>query len=74
MRRELGSNCVVVHLTLVPYLAAAEELKTKPTQHSVKTMLEQGVQPDIIVCRTEHSLSNGLKSKLPSFATWMIPV
>jgi CTP synthase len=67
MRRELGSNCVVVHLTLVPYLAAAEELKTKPTQHSVKTMLEQGVQPDIIVCRTEHSLSNGLKSKIALF-------
>lgn len=42
MRRELGSNCLVIHLTLVPYLAAAEELKTKPTQHSVKTMLEQG--------------------------------
>jgi len=67
MRREMGSNCVVVHLTLVPYLAAAEELKTKPTQHSVKTMLEQGVQPDIIVCRTEHSLSNVLKSKIALF-------
>jgi CTP synthase len=67
MRREMGSNCVVVHLTLVPYLAAAEELKTKPTQHSVKTMLEQGVQPDIIVCRTEHPLSNGLKSKIALF-------
>jgi CTP synthase len=67
MRREMGSNCVVVHLTLVPYLAAAEELKTKPTQHSVKTMLEQGVQPDIIVCRTERPLSNGLKSKIALF-------
>jgi CTP synthase len=67
MRRELGVNCVVVHLTLVPYLAAAEELKTKPTQHSVKTMLEQGVQPDIIVCRTEHPLTTGLKSKIALF-------
>lgn len=67
MRRELGTNCVVVHLTLVPYLAAAEELKTKPTQHSVKTMLEQGVQPDIIVCRTEHPLTTGLKSKIALF-------
>lgn len=67
MRRELGANCVVVHLTLVPYLAAAEELKTKPTQHSVKTMLEQGVQPDIIVCRTEHPLTTGLKSKIALF-------
>src|SRR5690606_22179259 len=53
MRWEMGSDCLVIHLTLVPYLAAAGELKTKPTQHSVKTMLEQGVQPDIIVCRTE---------------------
>lgn len=67
MRRELGSNCVVIHLTLVPYLAAAEELKTKPTQHSVKTMLEQGVQPDIIVCRTERPLSHALKSKIALF-------
>ncbi len=67
MRRELGSNCVVVHLTLVPYLAAAEELKTKPTQHSVKTMLEQGVQPDIIVCRSERPLSHSLKSKIALF-------
>jgi CTP synthase len=67
MRRELGSNCLVIHLTLVPYLAAAEELKTKPTQHSVKTMLEQGVQPDIIVCRTERPLTNSLKSKIALF-------
>ncbi|MCK4289322.1 MAG: CTP synthase, partial [Bacteroidales bacterium] len=52
MRWEMGRNCVVVHLTLIPYLAAAGELKTKPTQHSVKTLQEQGVQPDIIVCRT----------------------
>ncbi len=53
LRWELGKSSVVVHLTLVPYLAAAGELKTKPTQHSVKLLQEQGVQPDIIVCRTE---------------------
>jgi CTP synthase len=67
MRWELGKNCVVVHLTLVPYLAAAGELKTKPTQHSVKTLLESGVQPDIIVCRTEKTLSEGLKKKIALF-------
>ena len=65
MRWELGeTNCVVVHLTLVPYLAAAGELKTKPTQHSVKNMLELGVQPDILVCRTEKPLNEGLKNKI----------
>jgi CTP synthase len=58
---------VVIHLTLVPYLAAAQELKTKPTQHSVKTMLEQGVQPDIIVCRTEKPLTDVLKAKIALF-------
>ncbi len=67
MKWELGSNCVVVHLTLVPYLKAAGELKTKPTQHSVKTMLEQGVQPDIIVCRTEHYLNEGIRRKIAQF-------
>jgi CTP synthase len=67
MRWELGKNCVVVHLTLVPYLAAAGELKTKPTQHSVKTLLESGVQPDIIVCRTEKHLSDNLKRKIALF-------
>ncbi|OQX79266.1 MAG: CTP synthetase [Bacteroidetes bacterium 4484_276] len=67
MRWELGTNCIVVHLTLVPYLAAAQELKTKPTQHSVKTLLEQGVQPDIIVCRTERHLNDGLKNKIALF-------
>ncbi|HZG00418.1 MAG TPA: CTP synthase, partial [Chitinophagales bacterium] len=52
LKWELGSNnCIVIHLTLVPYLAAAKELKTKPTQHSVKELLESGVQPDILVCR-----------------------
>ena len=67
MRWEMGSNCVVIHLTLVPYLAAAQELKTKPTQHSVKTMLEQGVQPDIIVCRTEKHLNDSLRNKIALF-------
>jgi CTP synthase len=63
----MGSSCLVIHLTLVPYLAAAQELKTKPTQHSVKAMLEQGVQPDIIVCRTEKPLNIGIKSKIALF-------
>jgi CTP synthase len=64
---ELGKDCLVIHLTLVPYLAAAGELKTKPTQHSVKTLLEQGVQPNIIVCRTEHSLNKQIKEKIARF-------
>lgn len=67
MKWELGHDCAVVHLTLVPFLKAAGELKTKPTQHSVKTMLEQGVQPDIIVCRTERVLSDGIKAKIAQF-------
>lgn len=60
-------DCCVIHLTLIPYLSAAKELKTKPTQHSVKTMLEYGVQPDILVCRTEHELGNDLKKKIALF-------
>jgi CTP synthase len=60
-------DCLVVHLTLVPYLKAAKELKTKPTQHSVKMMSENGVHPDIIVCRTEQPLSKELKSKIALF-------
>lgn len=67
MRWELGRSCAVIHLTLVPYLSAAGELKTKPTQHSVKTLLESGVQPDIIVCRTEKPLNQGLKEKIALF-------
>ncbi len=67
MRWEMGTNCFVIHLTLVPYLAAAGELKTKPTQHSVKTLLESGVQPDIIVCRTEHHLTQGIREKIARF-------
>ena len=64
MRWEMGRDCAVIHLTLVPFLSAAGELKTKPTQHSVKTLLESGVQPDIIVCRTEKPLNQGLKEKI----------
>jgi CTP synthase len=67
MKWEMGYRCVVVHLTLVPFLAAAGELKTKPTQHSVKTLLESGVQPDIIVCRTEKHLTENLKNKIALF-------
>jgi CTP synthase len=67
LRWELGNRCVVIHLTLVPYLAAAKELKTKPTQHSVKTMQEYGVQPDILVCRTEHPLNDGIRNKIANF-------
>jgi len=65
---ELGdNNAIVVHLTLVPFLSAAGELKTKPTQHSVKTLMESGIQADILVCRTEHQLSNEIKEKLALF-------
>lgn len=60
-------DCIVIHLTLVPYLAAAGELKTKPTQHSVRFLLESGVQPDILVCRTEHPLGMDLRKKLSLF-------
>ncbi|HLS38607.1 MAG TPA: CTP synthase [Sphingobacterium bovisgrunnientis] len=68
LRWELGNNdSLVIHLTLVPYLAAAGELKTKPTQHSVKTLLEYGVQPDILVCRTEHKLNQDIRKKLALF-------
>ena len=57
---ELGDhNALVIHLTLIPYLSAAGELKTKPTQHSVKTLMESGVHADVLVCRTEHQLSDG---------------
>lgn len=67
MRWEMGKNCAVIHLTLVPFLSAAGELKTKPTQHSVKTLLEQGVQPDIIVCRTERHLNESIRGKIAQF-------
>src|SRR5690606_13869588 len=65
---EVGSNnAIVIHLTLVPFLAAAGELKTKPTQHSVKMLLEYGIQPDILVCRTEHPLGQDLRKKIAQF-------
>src|SRR5690606_17131313 len=68
LRWELGSsNSLVIHLTLVPFLAAAGELKTKPTQHSVKMLLEYGIQPDILVCRTEHHLSADIRRKVALF-------
>ena len=60
-------NAIVIHLTLVPFLAAAGELKTKPTQHSVKSLMQSGVSPDILVCRTEHHLSDDIKRKLALF-------
>ena len=65
---DLGrENAVVIHLTLIPFLAAAGELKTKPTQHSVKTLMESGISADIIVCRTEHELTEDLREKLALF-------
>ena len=65
---ELGEeNAIVVHLTLIPYLAAAGELKTKPTQHSVKTLMQSGINPDVLVCRTEHEISEDIKRKLALF-------
>lgn len=60
-------NCLSVHLTLVPYLAAAGELKTKPTQHSVKTLSESGLSPDILVCRSEYQLDSTIRSKIAQF-------
>lgn len=60
-------DCLVVHLTLIPYLKAAQELKTKPTQHSVKLLSENGVHPDILVCRTEQPLGNDIKRKIAQF-------
>ena len=68
LKWELGAdNALVIHLTLVPFLSAAGELKTKPTQHSVKTLMESGVQADILVCRTEHELPQDLRNKLARF-------
>lgn len=67
LRWELGKNCLIIHLTYVPYLAAAKELKTKPTQHSVKALQEQGVQPDILVLRTEHNISQEIRKKVALF-------
>ncbi len=67
LKWELGSDCMVIHLTLVPFLAATGELKTKPTQHSVKQLQESGVQPDILVCRSESALGDEIKRKLALF-------
>ena len=65
---DVGSNnAIVIHLTLIPYLKSAGELKTKPTQHSVKDLLENGIQPDILVCRTEYSLPQEIRKKLALF-------
>ena len=60
-------DCIVVHLTLIPYLAAAKELKTKPTQHSVRMLSQEGVHPNVIVCRTEHPLNDEIKKKIALF-------
>lgn len=67
LKWELGKDAVCVHLTYVPYLVAAQELKTKPTQHSVKELQSLGIQPDILVLRTEHELSAGLRKKVANF-------
>ena len=67
LKWELGSDAMVIHLTLVPYLSTTGELKPKPTQHSVKLLLEYGVQPEILVCRTEHALNRDIKNKIALF-------
>ena len=68
LKWDLGeNNAIVIHLTLVPFLSAAGELKTKPTQHSVKTLMESGIMADILVCRTEHELPKDLRRKLALF-------
>ncbi len=67
LKWELGDDALVVHLAYVPYIAAAGELKTKPTQHSVKTLQSYGIQPDCIVLRSEHPLSDGLRRKVANF-------
>ena len=69
---EGNENCAFIHVTLVPYIAAAGELKSKPTQHSVKELLSIGIQPDIIVCRTEYPLGDGLRGKISQFCN--VPV
>ena len=68
IRYDLGDeNVLYLHLTLVPYIKAAKELKTKPTQHSVKELRQIGIQPDILVCRTEHKLPDELRRKIALF-------
>lgn len=67
LKREMGSNAVCVHLTYIPYLKAAKELKTKPTQHSVKELQSAGIQPDILILRTEKHLTDDIKKKVANF-------
>lgn len=68
LKWELGdNNALIIHLTLIPYLSAAGELKTKPTQHSVKTLMESGISPEILVCRTEHHIGDDIRKKLALF-------
>ena len=62
-----GKDCLTIHLTLLPFLGTTGELKTKPTQHSVKELLSLGVQPDVLVCRTEHPMQKGMKEKIALF-------
>ena len=67
-RHEIGrENAIFIHLTLVPFIAAAGEVKTKPTQHSVRELMEIGIQPDILICRTERALSEEVKRKIALF-------
>ncbi len=67
-RQDVGrGNSLVIHLTLVPYIAAAGELKTKPTQHSVRELMQIGIQPDILICRTEQSMDEGVRKKIALF-------
>ena len=67
LKWDLNKDVLFIHLTLIPYLSTSGELKTKPTQHSVKTLLEYGIQPDILVCRTEYHLDNELRKKIALF-------
>ena len=67
LKWELESEALFIHLTLIPFLSASGELKTKPTQHSVKTLLESGIQPDVLVCRTEHHLNSDIRKKIALF-------
>ena len=67
LRWEMGRNALCIHLTYVPYISAAKELKTKPTQHSVKMLQEVGIQPDILVLRTEHEIGPDMRRKIAQF-------
>ena len=67
LKWEMGNDCTVIHLTLLPFLSTSGELKTKPTQHSVKLLLEYGVQPDVLVCRAEHPVNQDIRKKIALF-------